>query len=103
MLPNLFISVIKPYKAMQIGIYICDNYYTLCVSNISFFYYKSSKRYYGADKIIIENKSRKIKNGFNSSPDGSGNTFVPVFGTKDCFASSLALGCSVQREKAPKK
>ena len=56
----------------------------------------------GLIKLLLKNKSRKIKNGFNSSPDGSGNTFVPVFGTKDCFASSLALGSSVQREKAPK-
>ena len=28
------------------------------------------------------------------SPDSSGNPFVPGFGTKDCFASSLALGCN---------
>ena len=40
---NLFICVIKPHKATQIGVEISDNYYIIFISNISFFYYKSLK------------------------------------------------------------
>jgi len=46
----------------------------------------------GADVTDLHQAKQEVQNSDEKLRMASGNPFVPVFGTKDCFASSLSLG-----------